>query len=391
MRQFIAIAVLAISASVHAASPTDTITLVDKKSGDETLSDVQVDTAPGSVSASSMLSLSGDTVKDVQNPRDLALLLQAFDASNSFGVSVTPARMPLIPIALADYLNHTWVRLAASTTIGYAQTTASVGDNDFHERAWSIESSAYIGSDDTLVAWSDALGRDQPCGEFVSAQKPDKTPAEVAAANAAAQPAGVPASQAVLKPTKEAPDSPVKKDIHARHAECTAYLAEQARWNTSRVWASFASGTYQGAASGSPSHGLGRTIVVGASYGIGKNSDPGQWQATVGMRRNLREPILATYGDASPQFRNSTLATLRLAYGRTNLRALIEASNSHDDAPTASGRTFKRALGLDLRIAKGTWINFRVGRQRKLDNSGDETGSSVLLNISPTSLLSFGS
>ncbi len=391
MRQFIAVSLLVISAGAQAASASDTITLVDKKSGDETLSDVQVDTAPGSVSASSMLSLSGDAVKDVQNPRDLVLLLPAFNASKSFGVSVTPARTPLIPVALSKYVDSPGVRLVTSTTFGYAQTTANVGGNDYQERAWSIEASSYLGNDDTLVAWSNALGKGQACSEFVSAQQPDETPAEFVAANAAVQAPGVPASQAPLKPKKQAADSAVMKDVHARHAECTAQLAKEARWNTSRVWASFASGSYQGTAAGSHAHGLGRTIVVGVSYGIGVNSDPGQGQVTVGLRRDLREPVLATYGDASPQFKNSALTTLRLAYGRTDLRALIEASNTHDGAPTASERTFKRAFGLDIRVVKGTWLNFRVGRQRKVDNSGDETGSSILLNISPTSLLSFGS
>jgi hypothetical protein len=407
---FVALAAYSVSA---ANANDDSISVFNRKIGNPDLSDVKVDSAPGSISATSLLGLAGDTVTDVQNPRDITVFLQAFDSSKTFGLSVTPARTALVPMSISTYATQGIagipVRLLASTTLGYAQATTRVDAADYRQQAWSIETSAFLDpDDDPLLAYTGRLARvrldtsaDNPC-VFAPAAMPVAASAASAPSSAAASalpiaqragaaPPPTPAVDAPSAPAPLAPDSPRAIELDKRAAKCHALVAASMRWNTSRVWLSFASGTFRGTASGSPSHGLGRTVVAGISWGIGGGTAGTGAQLTAGLRRSLDEPVLATYGDASPQHRNSTLGTLRAAYGKSTFRALAEASNAHDEAPGASGRTFKRAIGIDLRLSEGIWLDFRVGRQRRIDDLGDETGSSIVLNISPTSLISFGS
>jgi hypothetical protein len=392
----------------HAAETTGTpISIVDRKTGPPDLSDVQVDTAPGSISATALLGLSGDSVTDVHNPRDLAVFLQGFDSSKGFGLSVTPFRSVLTPIPMSDYTNgDILLRLRAALTFGYAQATATVNALDYREHAWSIETSAFLHrEEDPLIAYAlklqasgDKAAENDPCvfapanlpaGSTGSAQ-PEKpalpTAPEIPKAGSPATPDGP------THPAELPPDSPVLTDMNARAAKCHALVVAAARWNASRGWLSFASGSYRGTVTGSPSRSLGNTLVVGISLGDGSpktTADLG-WLVTLGLRRSLDEPVLTTYGDATPQRKNTSLVTLRAAFGKTKLRALVEASKAHDEAPGASGRAFKRAFGLDVRVRDGMWLNFRLGRQRRIDNSGDETGSSVVLNISPSALVSLG-
>lgn len=404
MRADIKLVLAAAAVAALSARADDTTTLFTKKTGSPELSEVQVDTAPGSISASALLSLGGDTVTDVHNPRDLAVFVQAIDSSKSFGISVTPARTALMPISLSTYTEGgPWAiprRLLASTTLGYAQATTAIEAKEYLQRAWSIETSAFLDRrDDPLLAYTDRLkaarldgADDNPC-VFAPAARPAAPAASASAAAPAAPASAAPSStgsETARRPSPLDAGSPTAIALEQRAAKCRALVAADMRWNTSRIWLSYAGGNYRGTASGSPSHSLGRTIVVGLSWGIGRGTADSGAQLTLGLRRGMDEPVLNTYGAASPTRKDHTLGTVRAVYGKTKLRALIEASNIHDEAPGASERTFKRALGLDARLREGMWLNFRVGKQRRIDNAGDETGASVVLNLSPTALTALG-
>lgn len=423
MRSALATLVVALSVSAHAAAPADkTINILDKKKGVPDLSDVQVDTAPGAVTASTLLGVSGDALTSVQNPRDLTVLLQGLDADKSFGLAISPFRTVLTPIAVADYVRKGAIatRLRSALTIGYAQATTTVDAADYRQRAWSIETSAFlVDDDDPLLAYTHRLGAlnglapdDDPCVVLPKAAPAEAAPVAegppapaapgMPVATAASAAPAAPAAVQPAGPSRPVPvDEGLAHDMDRRAAACHALVDSAARWNTSRLWLSLASGEFRGTAAGAPAHSLGRTIVAGVSWGFGQRTVSGDasqgdaqsdlgGQLTLGLRRSLHEPVLATYGDASPQVRSRTLMTLRAAYGKNKLRALVEASNAHDEAPGASGRAYKRALGLDVRLHDGMWLNFRVGRQRRIDNAGDETGSSVVLNISPSALIALG-
>ena len=47
----------------------------------------------------------------------------------------------------------------------------------------------------------------------------------------------------------------------------------------------------------------------------------------------------------------------------------------------------RRALGIDYRVADGLWRGLRTGKQRKVDNSGEEVGSFMTLSYSPSATL----
>ena len=398
MRAVFGLLLATVAGATLAESADGETKLFAEKTGSPELSEVQVDTAPGSISASALLSLGGDTVADVHNPRDLAVFVQAFDSSKSFGISVTPARTALMPISLSTYTEEgPWAiprRLLASTTLGYAQATATIESKDYLQRAWSIETSAFLDRrDDPLLAYTDRLkaarldGADENSCVFAPAARPAAPAAPATPASAATDGTG---SDPARRPRTLDADSPTAIALDQRAAKCRALVAAGMRWNTSRIWLSYASGNYRGTPSGSPSHSLGRTIVAGLSWGIGRGTADSGAQLTLGLRRSMDEPVLSTYGAAAPTRKDHTLGTVRAVYGKTKLRALIEASNIHDEAPGASERTFRRALGLDARLREGMWLNFRVGKQRRIDNSGDETGASLILNFSPTALTALG-
>jgi hypothetical protein len=42
-----------------------------------------------------------------------------------------------------------------------------------------------------------------------------------------------------------------------------------------------------------------------------------------------------------------------------------------------------------VRVMDGAWLSLRYGKQRKLNGSGDENASFLVLNLSPTALLDF--
>ena len=108
---------------------------------------------------------------------------------------------------------------------------------------------------------------------------------------------------------------------------------------------------------------------------------------SITAKQTLHDPVTKTLGTAAVKYEDSTLTAVRLSAGSSNLRALIEASNRRKGDPTESQLTLRRALGLDVAVTEGVWINLRYGRQRKISGSGEETGALMMLNIGPSALL----
>jgi hypothetical protein len=351
-----------------AAAKDDATTLLAKTSGDATLAKVVVDTAPGSVSAMDLLGLSGDQTSAVQNPRNLTLALKTLDGKNAFGLSITPARTSLMPMNISTYNDSPAARWWAATTFSYAQGRADVSGATYRRRAAAVETSYFFfpHKDDPLVMYWDALER------------------------AAGDPADE-KNSCMLHPA-EHPDGrsteELKMALDARAQACREKVAKSARWNVSRMWASLASGQYQ-PDSGGASHSLGHTAVLGVTWGIGDAGASTAGALTAAMKRASGAPVLSTFANASPATHDTNLVTLRAALGSSKLRAVLEGSNVKDQAPTAVDRTYKRSLGLDVNLAEGWWLIFRVGKQRRIDNNGDETGSSANLSYSPKALLDF--
>lgn len=340
--------------------------LLNKTNGEATLAKVVVDTAPGSVSAMSLLGISGDQSSVIQNPRNLTLALRAIDGKNAFGLSITPARTSLIPMEISTYNESDVARLWAATTLSYAQGRADVDGATYERRAVAVESSYFFfpHKDDPLVMYWDAL------------EKAAENPMDEK-------------NNCVLIPPQR-PDSPTGDELtqllDKRAQACRDQVAKGARWNVSRAWASWATGHYH-AENGGTRHSLGRTAVLGLTWGIGDAGAKTATAITVAMKRASGAPVLKTFGNAEPTRKNSDLVTLRVAVGSQKLRVLLEGSNVRNDEPTALDRNYKRALGLDVNVAEGWWLNLRVGTQRRIDNTGDESGSAISISYSPKALL----
>ncbi|MBG9390651.1 hypothetical protein [Caenimonas aquaedulcis] len=356
-----------------AGAADGTTQLFDSKKGDSELSKFSIDAAPGAVSAMDMLGVSADQTLVVQHPRDFTLALKPLGNKQAFGLSLTPARTSLLPLNVSTYNNHAIARAWGGTAFSYAQGSAEVKGVAHHRRAVAIETSFYFlpHKDDPLVMYWDALeaaGRapadNDPC-VLIPPSKPTDTP------------------QTGMTQVTDAE----KKVMDDRAQQCREKVTKSARWNASRAWGSVVAGEYSSPGTGYRS--LGRALVIGATWGFGDADAKTAGALTGAFKRTWDAPTEETMANALPDRQSSNLVIGTLAIGSERLRAIAQLSNARTRAPTAADWTYKQALGLDMKIAEGTWLSLRAGKQRRVDNSGDEYGSSINLSISPKSLLSF--
>jgi hypothetical protein len=424
---------------------------IDKDQGIEGL---LIDNAKGSVSAASLAGIDADIVGVVENVRDFALLVSAFDRdAEGFGLSITPARtkFPIPKISLQEYgaSDAHVTRLIGSTTLSYAQGKQSLSGRDFTRRALSVATSAYWrAADDPVVVVANA----KECATAAFDQIPDRPAVSAAVANAAvtltiledkaakeiaAGKKDGPASTEIagIERRAAAGDEGAKKELEAiRHArlirlesegnaaartELLALRERQAReagrvdeaiekealkafnvcvdavlakhaekWNRSRYSVSFATGSIKPTDGVGVSETLGKTLAMSVLYGFdGVKALEERVALALTVRRTRKDPLLDTLGSSSVSFKSSTLVAARISGGSSVFRGLAEASNAKSSDPSASERTFSRAVGVDYRVMDGLWLNLRYGKQRKIDGSGDETGSLLTLNYSPSALL----
>ncbi|MBX3638419.1 MAG: hypothetical protein KF683_23860 [Rubrivivax sp.] len=424
--------------------------LVDKVQGqiaERSIEQLLVDSAEAQVSAASLIGFQ-DQVSVVQNVRDFSLLLGAFDRqAQSLGLAITPARtrFPFPRIRLQDYgqPDAHLTRLLGSLTLSYAQGKSGLDGRDFLRRAVSVATSGYFrASDDPVVAVAaaahcgraatDALadaGADAPAftmaqlAEFVRLERLDidaaaALPAAVqelqdlrqraAAGQVEAQrqlkivdgyalrrraKAGEPDAIAAVARDERAAlrlaESAEKSALQAFNACADAVLEAHGRkWNRSGYSLSWATGSVKPTDGREPAVSLGRTLALSMLYGFDHVPALSERAAvSLTWRDSRREPVLTTLGTAAVATRDERLWAVRLSGGSSTLRVLAEGSQRKGREPTTSTATLRRALGIDYRVAEGLWLNLRYGRQRKLDGSGDETGSFLILNYSPGATL----
>jgi hypothetical protein len=400
MRHFIAFALWALAAAANAA---DTGNLVKESSGSTIPSNIDgllVNNASGHVSAASLVGSEGLSMTVVENVRDFSLLFKGLDKGfQTFGVAITPARSqsPFPKINLRDYANGgLGMRMLGALTLGYAQGKTTETGKEWERRALSIESSAFLDANEdpvVAVAKASACGRAALSTPADDNDAPSLALARAAAAAQAAAGAGTPPTTAPSAPRQATPVSEEEnKQSRAAFSACAAKVLKglEAHWNRSRFSVSYASGWLRPVDRSFGQEGLGRTFALGLVYGFdGLGSDMLRDNAavTVTLRRSQREPVLKTLGTATPVFRDTTLAAVRLAGGSAGFRGLLEFSNAGKEDITTSRRTFTRALGLDYSIAGlglgDIWLGLRYGKQRRVTGSGDESGSFLNLSYSP--------
>lgn len=264
------------------------------------------------------------------------------------------------------------------------QGDATISSADYERRAVAAETSIFFDakSDDPVVAYAEAVkGRQGDC-DILRAEMPVGAPTPpdtAAAASSSTDGAEVP----------DTAPAEVTEAAKGRARSCRKGVIDGMRWNRSQFSISYGTGWIKGKADGSRQEELGRSLVASLNYGFdGVGVLHRNALLAVTYRRAEDEPVLNTLQNAAVQTTDSSVVTYRLAYGSRKIRGLAEMSDSKSRDVTASRRTFKQAIGLDLRIFEATWVNFRFGKQRKIDGTDDEYGSLFSLSYSPTALLS---
>ena len=343
--------------------------LMEIKQG--TISSVAFENAPSNVSALSFIGIDSDTLSVIENVRDFTLSLKAIDSDNSFGLSITPARTNLMPVNIHDYYRNPYTRLWASTTFSYAQGKSDINEISFERKAYSVEASYFLekDKDDPLIIyWNDLKGsnKESICN-ILEPEEPDQN--------------GSVEFQRITD------DDSTKN----RAQKCREASLKKARWNASRLWGSLATGRYK-EAGGGQSGSLGTSAVIGVTWGhdFGSYLDIKQSAIalTAGVKIIANAPTLETMANPTPEERDTVLAVIRAAYGSENFRFILEGSNIKNRAPTALDRNYKTALGIDMKVSEELWLKFRHGKQRRIDNSGEENGTILTISYSPKPSLS---
>lgn len=354
-------------------------------------SEVTTDQAAAQVSAASLLGLSGEAVSPVENVRGLVVALRGLDAGGkkgTLGIAIAPGRTAFAPVNLSDYAKEGWQgalwRIAAATTLGYAQGNVTVGTVDFERSAYSVETSYYLTrEEDPHVALALAYAKGA-CKPLVAA-----TPATSASASLAAAPPTMDGSVAPGGADGSAPKEAAEvkgaadlQAVQARAKACREGLADSLAWNRARVSLAWAHGSTQRVTGGAGAVSLGSAWAASGLLGLGQ-----QAAVSISHKRSRGEPVQASLVDGPVRTKNNSLTVLRLHVGTATLRGLLEGSNATQRDDLASQRVFRRAAGLDARMADDLWLNFRVGRRTTLTGDKTESASSVVISYSPKALL----
>lgn len=375
--------------------------------------DYLTDSAAGSVSAAGLLGIDGQSVKTVENVRDLVAAFDGFrteDGQGTMAFSITPGRTEVTHVDLPTYYENPWARQWANTTFGYAQGKQEISSAQFDRYAYSVETSILFDrAQDPVLAFADAIYAAQgKCAletdpVIVAAAKAVRENGETiqsigrAIDNArrrvgngehlpeAEKPEALEAQKNALEQKQPGLQANLAAAERVVVNDCYASTMTSIAWNRSRVAFLYGGGWIKPideSLGGEKS--LGHTAVITGTWGVHKSVG-----LTALLRGTWDEPILETLGTGAVQKKDSTLIVGRAAFGGERLRFLVEGSNAKDKDVTASQRAFKVAAGLDARVYNALWVSLRFGRQSKVSGGDDESASLLSISYSPTALLSF--
>jgi hypothetical protein len=357
-----------LSFAADAMAPDEAKELFTKGSGD--WSDYLTDSASGSISAAGLLGISGESVTPVENVRSLVVGLQGLsDDGEAFGVSLTPARTGIAPMDLYTYSQSFWFRLLGSLTGSYARGTIEIGDQEYDRSAFAVDTNAFFSAkDDPVLAY--ATSEEENC----------RLPQQ--------EPIGNEAAPGGAEDPARSPMVVDGEEVRQRFDRCRAQVMRSLRWNRSQFSLSYGAGRIKPEDGSKSSTSLGRTLALGATYGFDHFPKLRSGYAlALTYRRTTDEPVLDTLAQVVPLRRDNSLLMARLSGGSQTRRILLEGSDARANHVTASQRAFKQAVGIDVQVFEGVWLNVRIGRQEKIDGSGDESSSLFSLSYSPKALL----
>jgi hypothetical protein len=332
------------------------------------------DITGGTVSAVGLIDAKGAAITTIESAQDLVLALTPLTSreggKGAFGIAVTPARTTLLPMKGSTYLapGAWYARLAANLTLSYAQTQADYGGLAYRKSAFAIDTSYIFDvTQDPVYRANEAF---KTC-----ARKPSEFAARAAAIARDPQLSKDERQAALLELADE------------RGAALTACMdadiaaARKAPWNSARMSIGYGAGRIE-AESGGPSYSLGKAFNLNAQHWLGIPN--GLLQISL---RHARDAIdLDTLG-GTPSFESSRLAALRYTHGddgESSLRVLAEVSTARSSSTGVYRQAFLYALGIDKRLARGTWLEFRLGRNRSRIDGQEQNTALLSLNLAPT-------
>jgi hypothetical protein len=358
-------------------------TEVFRSEGDDNWADYLTDYAAAPISASGILGISGESVTVIENVRSFGFAVGGLTSgtkSEGVGVSITPARTSIVPMNLSTYAQSWGMRLLGSLTASYAQGDATIADLDYQRTAYAVDTNAYFfAADDPILAFANSNCVTKILDETTG--RPLTDPAAPSAAPSAGPPGGA------MVPHENSNTEEVAA-IRGRAQACRAKTLAALRWNRSQISLAYGEGRIKPKDGSKGEDSLGSTLAVGVIYGFDHfDALRENYALSLNYRQTDNEPVLDTLAQPQTVFKDSSLFVGRISGGSEQHRLFFEMSNARSHDVTASQRAFKQALGLDLKIFEGTWLNVRIGKQRKVDGSDDETGTLVSLSYSPKTLL----
>jgi hypothetical protein len=366
MKPFFAASILCFSGATLAAPAND-----------KDINNYLVDITGGAVSAIGLIDAQAAAITRIETSQDVILALTPFASQNAgknaFGIAITPAKTTLLPMPGKTYVapGAWYARLAGNLTLSYAQNQADHAGQSFRQMAFAIDTVYFFKlEDDPVYQASKAYKR---CADL-----PNEFGQEEVVLNGK-RTSGELSKEAFLMALEKLNDRRATELTACIDADIAALA--KARWNSGRLSASFGDGRIRPVAAGA-AYALGKSFNLNAQYPLGEKG-----VAQISLRYGRRVLDKGSLGAASPTFKSSSLAAVRLTYGdqgEGDLRAIVEVSNARSSAAGAYKDAFLYAIGVDKKITKGTWLEFRLGRNRTTVD-GKEQGTALLaLNLSPS-------
>jgi hypothetical protein len=346
---------------------------------DKDINDYLVDITGGAVAATSIIGAGKSPITQIEVSQDLLLALQPFTSADSqksgFGIAITPAKTTIFPMAGRTYVGSTYARLLGNLTLSYAQNQAEYASQTYRKSALSIDTVYYWNlTDDPVYIASDAY---KTCADAEGPANAQRL-VEVNERRRRGEFKSNEEFEAALKELDDKHAAVLLKCIDEALA-----AKQKVRWNSTRFSASYGEGRIKGATTGD-SHSLGRSFNLNGQVRAGTK---GVVNLSLRHAENALDP--GTLGTSQLTFKSSKLAAVRFTYGDqddSNLRALAEVSNSKSSSANAFKEAFMYAVGIDKKLMKGTWLEFRLGRNRSVVNDKEQTTALLSFSLSPTLL-----
>ncbi len=337
----------------------------DNKEDTDKLAGYLTDVTAGAVSAGNLVGLQESAIASVQTSQDLLLALKPLTSSsskNGFGLAISPFRTTITPMSGQSYASSNLMRFIGGMTLSYAENNVTLASTSYRKSGFSVDSSYYLNRDEDPVI----------AGNYAFSHCPEKDAAMERYLKAAEG-----NDDAEMKDAQKAAEVAVKA--------CVDATLKRSAWNASRVSVSFGAGWIKPDDNSISKESLGRSMTLN---GVVRAGDQGAFYLS--LRRTNHEVDLTSLKTAVIVHKDSNLAAMRYTYGSNddngNLKALAEVSNAKTSVVTASNSVYKYAIGIDKKIIKGLWLEFRIGRNRTFDGKSMQTTSLLNLNIAPTAM-----